>query len=247
MNMDRNFFVIQLLGFSIHFVISFLNGLLVRHKNVKVNYTRKINHFMLFFLPIYLHSVFAFERTLESTILGMCLMAGSLIIYTKPVRTRVPVIATAFFSFDRPEDRPYTLLWLSTQVIAATVIMIPLIVYFSTIGMVELIYIPLLINGLGDGLAEPVGIRFGKHPYKTWALFTRKRYIRTLEGSACVLLVSIVTIILFRDSFTQPQFFVALAAVPVVMTLAEALSPHTWDTPFLYTMSGLSLSGILMI
>ena len=245
--MDRSFVITQILGFCIHFSIAFFNGLLVRHKGVKVNYTRKINHFMLFFLPIYLGMYLSYERTLGSTILGMCIMAGSLVIYIEPVRRRVPIIATAFLSFDRPEDRPNTLLWLSTQILAATVIMVPLLVYFSHIGMLELIYIPLLINGFGDGLAEPVGIRFGKHPYETRALFTRKRYIRTLEGSACVLIVSIATIALFRESFTPVQFVVAMAAVPVMMTLAEALSPHTWDTPFLYTVSGLSLSGILMI
>ncbi len=245
--MDKSFVITQLMGFVIHFSVAFANGLLVRHKNVKVNYTRKINHFLLFFLPIYLHSVFSYERTLESTVMGMIIMVASLIIYINPIRSRVPIIATAFLSFDRPEDRPYTLLWLSTQMVAGSFIMIPLIIYFSSIGMIELIYIPLLINGIGDGLAEPVGIRFGKHPYRTWALFTRKRYIRTLEGSACVLFISILTIVLFRASFTTPQFIVALAAVPVVMTLAEALSPHTWDTPFLYTISGLSLSGILMI
>ncbi|VVS94257.1 hypothetical protein [Desulfoluna spongiiphila] len=245
--MDRSFVITQVLGFVIHFSIAYFNGLLVRHKGVKVNYTRKINHFMLFFLPIYLSMYLTYERTLASTILAMCLMAATLVIYIKPVRQRVPAIATAFLSFDRPEDRPHTLLWLSTQILAATVIMIPLMIYFSKVGMLELIYIPLLINGFGDGLAEPVGVRFGRHPYKTWALFTRKRYIRTLEGSAFVLLVSSATILLFRDSFTPVQFIIAMAAVPVLMTLAEALSPHTWDTPFLYTVSGISLSGILMI
>jgi hypothetical protein len=29
------------------------------------------------------------------------------------------------------------------------------------------------------------------------------------------------------------------------MTLAEAFSPHTWDTPFLFLVGGLSLLGIV--
>lgn len=245
--MDKNFWITQLIGFLIHFSIAYGNGLLVRHKNIKVNYTRKINHFFLFFLPIFLNSIFVYERTLVSTIIGLCIMTCSLIIYIEPVRTRITPIGTAFLSFDRPEDRPFTLLWLSTQIAMAGVVLVPLLIYFSSINMVELIYIPLFINGLGDGLAEPVGIRFGKHSYETWALFTRKKFIRTYEGSACVLVVSILTIILFQNSFTTPQFVVALISIPIVMTLAEAFSPHTWDTPFLYTASGLSLSGIMML
>lgn len=245
--MDNNFWVTQLIGFIIHFSIAYSNGLLVKHKNIKVNYTRKINHFFLFFLPIFLNNIFVYERTLESTIIAMCIMTLSLIIYIEPIRTRISPIGTAFLSFDRPEDRPHTLLWLSTQIAMAGVVLIPLLIYFSSIGMINLIYIPLLINGLGDGLAEPVGIRFGKHPYQTWALFTRKKFIRTYEGSACVLVVSILTVIFFQSSFTTPQFVAALISIPIVMTLAEAFSPHTWDTPFLYTASGLSLSGILMI
>jgi phytol kinase len=37
----------------------------------------------------------------------------------------------------------------------------------------------------------------------------------------------------------------ALGIVPVTMTLAEALSPHTWDGPFLYLVGGVSLIAVL--
>ena len=38
----------------------------------------------------------------------------------------------------------------------------------------ELVIIIMIINGIGDGLAEPIGIRFGKHKYKIYALFQKK-------------------------------------------------------------------------
>jgi len=37
------------------------------------------------------------------------------LIFIKPVRDKSPIIATAFRSFDRPEDRPFTLLWFTSQ------------------------------------------------------------------------------------------------------------------------------------
>ena len=67
-----------------------------------------------------------------------------------------------FKAVDRPEDRPYTLIWFSSQVIFTLIIIIPTCVYFSKIEKEHLIFIPILINALGDGLAEPVGIRLEK-------------------------------------------------------------------------------------
>jgi phytol kinase len=245
--MEANFFLAQGIMVSVHLLISFINGMLVKHRGVRVNYTRKINHFFLFFLPIFINSIVSYNHTLMFTVIGMGVMIATLGIYSEPIRSRVRWIKIAFMSFDRPEDRPYTLLWLTTQVIAGTIVIIPLYIYFSSINMLQLIYIPILINGIGDGLAEPVGIRFGKHYYTTRALFTAKRYVRTLEGSACVFITSVVTMVLFREFFSDTQFLAALVIVPVLMTLFEAMAPHTWDTPFLYGASGLSIYGIFLI
>ena len=111
----------------------------------------------------------------------------------------------------------------------------------------ELVFIVMFINGFGDSLAEPVGIRFGKHKYETYALFTKKKYVRSLEGSACVLIVSIIVVMLFQSSFSQTQFIVALLILPIAMTLAEAFAPHSWDNPFLTAVGQIILFLILFI
>jgi phytol kinase len=41
------------------------------------------------------------------------------------------------------------------------------------------------------------------------------------------------------------QFVLALAIIPLAMTLAEAWSPHTWDGPFLYLAGGASTVATL--
>jgi dolichol kinase len=112
--------------------------------------------------------------------------------------------------------------------------------------MMRLIYIPILIGGIGDGLAEPVGVRFGKRTYQVPALVSGRSYERTLEGSACVFLTSVVVVLAFHAMFTAPQLMVALAAVPLLMTLAEARAPHTWDQPFLFLTGSLALLGIVV-
>lgn len=226
---------------------SFIGGFIVRHKGIKTNYTRKINHLILFALPMAFFSLYTYEESLMTAVFSFPIGFVDLTIYIKPIRERIGIIQTAFLSFDRPEDRPHTLLWLSTQRVASYSVLIPLLIYLNSVGKMSLLYIPVLINGIGDGLAEPVGVRFGKHTYKAYALFSKKKYVRSIEGSACVFITSIITVLALHSSFCPNQFIAALIGIPIVMTLAEAIAPHSWDSPFLYAVSGLAVFGILQI
>jgi len=228
-----NFLLFQVSILASLFTIQYSTGLLVRHMSIKVNYTRKINHFALFFVPVFLRSVFPHEPTFLRFITGCVIGTLILFIYIESIRIRIPAVATMFLSFDRPEDRPNTLWWLITQILAGYIILIPAVIIFVQNDLAGLIWLPLLIIAFGDGLAEPIGIRFGRHKYETYAFFSKKKYVRSLEGSACVLLASTILVIVFRSSFTQLQFIIALILIPFLMTLVEAFSPHTWDTPTL--------------
>jgi dolichol kinase len=229
------------------FGIAYLCGLLVQRANVRVNYTRKINHFALFFLPMYLSRHFDFTPGLDTTFLTGGLLVASLGLYVRPLRERSATLTTMFASFDRPEDRPHTLWWLQSQIVAGYLVLVPLAIVFTGLGHASLTLIPILINGIGDGLAEPVGVRFGRHTYSVRALHGGRRYTRSLEGSACVLITGFIVIALFHGHFTTPQFRAALLTVPLFMTLAEAFSPHTWDTPFLFLVGGGTLLGIVTL
>ena len=59
-----------------------------------------------------------------------------------------------------------------------------------------------------------------------------------------MLVAGILAVIAFNGSFTPVQFVVALLTVPLLMTLAEAYSPHTWDTPLMLLSGSLALFGI---
>ncbi len=224
----------------------YLNGLLVIHKNVKVNYTRKINHFLLFFIPIYLNRGYAHIEAFDLYALGAFFAVAKFIFYIKPIRDRVPFIKVMFRSFDRPEDRPHTLQWIVTQTAAGYAVLLPAGMLFARYDLLHLVVIPILIYGIGDGLAEPVGVRFGKNKYHSYALFTSKSYIRTLEGSAVVFLTGLGVIGSFYNYFTPLQFAVAMAVVPLLLTLVEAFSPHTWDSPTMFFAGYLSLFGIMV-
>ena len=68
--------------------VAYASGSLVYYKGVKVNYTRKINHFALFFVPMFLDNILPVEPSIESIIIGIFLAYGSLIIYIKLVSNK---------------------------------------------------------------------------------------------------------------------------------------------------------------
>ena len=142
---------------------------------------------------------------------------------------------------DRPGDRPHTLRWLFTQYIACIVVVAIFSVILSDYGYMELIVLIVPLALIGDGLAEPIGVRVGKHKYRAYALFSKKKYHRTLEGSAAVLIASVFVLLFFQGHFTTPEFIVALIIVPLTITVAEAIAPHTWDQPFLLGFSSAAL------
>tara|TARA_B100001750_G_scaffold49353_1_gene37356 strand:- start:3507 stop:4247 length:741 start_codon:yes stop_codon:yes gene_type:complete len=226
--------------------ILILSGFLARDFKIKVNYTRKINHFALFFIPIFVDYQLntATFTDIDNLVVSGFLATTALMVFWEPIRNAIPLAQLTFEGFDRPEDRPYTLVWIITQFAVGYLVIIPFAWYFGQIGLEELVMIPILINAVGDGLAEPVGVKFGKHPYTTKGLFVDREYQRTLEGSACVWIVGLLAIWLYKIHFNSTEFIVSLLLIPPIMTITEAKSPHTWDTPFLFFSGYVSLLAI---
>jgi phytol kinase len=236
--MEQPFWISQIIKLIVFFLVSYSGGWLVKHHGIKVGYTRKINHFALFFLPLLVDDLFPYEKSLYSIGIGLLLLITSMSLYCSSFRKRSGILSTSFLSFDRPEDRPYTLTWCTTQIMASSLVIIGLLFGFSAIGRLDLIFFPVLISGIGDGLAEPIGVRFGRHTYVTKAVFGGRSYHRSFEGSACVFLTSVIVVAFFKSSLGQIQFWPALICLPLLMTLTEAKAPHTWDQPFIYLASG---------
>jgi len=243
--MGISFWVFQLLKFIVLALVAYVSGLLAQKMILRVNYTRKINHFAISFLPELLMVAFAISNSTTNILVSTFISILYFVFFTKPIRSSVPLFATMFASIDRPEDRPYTLRWFMIQYFAAILVMIPVYFYFSSIGKISMVYIALFINNIGDGLAEPVGVKFGKHKYTVKAILTNKKYTHSIEGSLCIFVSAIVLLFVCRNDFTMPQLILAFAIVPLIATIAEAKSPHTMDAPFIIGTSALMLAIIL--
>jgi len=218
-----------------------------RQSAFKVNYTRKLQHFAAYLVPLLMHTSAAGSAKGPLTLAwGNWVTLLGFLILIKPLRERFTFVMLQFNSLDRPEDRPNTISWIVGGNILPGCFMIILFRWlYSWTDQQDLSYIFIFITGIGDGLAEPVGIYLGKHKYWTNSCFGDRRYQRSFEGSACVFLSSIIFTTLLWYVFKTPwQFWTAMIVLPPLMTYSEATSPHTIDTPFLMGLGGLSLFAI---
>jgi hypothetical protein len=199
---------VMLGGLGIVFVTS---GLLHVVGGIHSGYTRKICHLALFASSPLMLFLWPYKSGTASearwtTLWTVWTSYVMFYLFIKPVRRRFTPALLCFRAIDREEDRPHTLEWLVSQGVAGRVALVAVMIFLARSAQGDdahqrgtrliLVMIPILINGVGDGLAEPVGIRFGRHKYKTRALwyqgkccsgsFTRSLEVRTKQHAcAC--------------------------------------------------------------
>jgi dolichol kinase len=225
-------------------------------RGFKVNYTRKIQHFCAYAVPIMVPSPFTSETAVTVAWGNMATLLGFLIVI-QPLRELGAFLMMQFNSFDRPEDRPFTLKWMVLgDIVPGMIVMIFFYLVWASSSVNgfpahNLCYIFAMVAGLGDGLAEPVGVHWGTHKYEVGAIMAGKearKYQRSLEGSCCVALFTYVFIAQKWYLFVNATaFWATMLVLPPLMAWAEARSPHTCDTPFLFLVGGAWLWAALNI
>lgn len=147
---------------------------------------------------------------------------------------------------------PDTLIFQVTEDLLRFLIYIPFKLFVANrFSAPEIIFIPIAVNNIGDGLAEPVGVAFGKHKYTTTALyhkgkFFKSKFTRSYEGSSCVFITTLIVVAANYKSFNTNQFWETFTVLPFLMTIAEAKAPHTNDGPFLALIGCSFLTLVLL-
>jgi len=242
---DKYFWLNQIIKYIAITIIQFIMAFLVTSYNIKVNYTRKVIHISYFLIPQLLDTIIIrYQRNIITEIWNVWIILLLLIILSEYIRKKLYFIDYMFKAVDRPEDQPYTLIWFASQIIIGLFVILPFSLYFNSIDKNGFTFIPILVNGLADGFAEPVGIRFGKHKYQTTACLTSKKYTRSYEGSLCVYIITLIITLSYYNYMTFNQYIFMAILLPSIVTFTEAFAPHTWDCPFLFfvTCSLLSIS-----
>ena len=247
-DLDKYFWINQISKYLLVSIIQYLMAILVVYYNTKVNYTRKVIHVSYFLIPQLLDIILIkYNKNKYTELWNIWIILFLLFLLSSPIRKHIGLIEFMFKAVDRPEDRPYTLIWFSSQIVTTLLVIIPFSVFFERIDRVGYVFIPILINGLADGLAEPIGIKFGKHKYKTRSCLSSRKYERSYEGSMCVFIVSLIIILAYYNYMSIYEYVFCSLTIPITITLTEAYSPHTWDSPCIFFMvcSLLSISSTL--
>ncbi len=219
-----------------------------KNKWFKVNYTRKIQHFAAYLVPLL--SPPTAPLGILPHLWESLFVLFMFLVLIKPVREFSTFFMLQFNSLDRVEDRPNTLKWiiLGNMLPGLLIITIFKQVFETCLNLPLLASVVVLTVAIGDGLAEPVGTYLGKKKYVVPSWNLKNRYVRSYAGSACVFLAAVLFLILFRDQFANPQeFWSAMILFPPVMTLSEAFAPHSMDTPVMMLIGFSLLFGICTI
>ena len=257
------FFMKSAFKLSIMMALALLGGMLCRYychvddkgyittsKNgwFKVNYTRKIQHFAAYLVPLLsppTEPLGILPHLWES--LFVLLM---FLVLIKPIREASTFFMLQFNSLDRVEDRPNTLKWIVLGNMLPGLLLITIFkqVFEKYLNLTLLASVVVFTVAIGDGLAEPVGTYLGKKKYVVPSWNLKNRYVRSYAGSACVYFFALLFLILYRGEFENPQeFWTAVILFPPVMTLSEAFAPHSMDTPIMMLIGFSLLFGICTI
>ncbi len=243
----QNWPLLEVIRLIVYLATLCTTSYLVKEGKLKVNYSRKVVHFTHILSTLFINRTF-FNYSIEYFVISGTISLAESLIMVEPIRKRVRLVAFIFLSYDRPEDRPHTVRLAATQVLGMNVALIGVAYLYSLSGLaLDLLALPLIITAFGDGLAEPVGVRFGKRKYQTKDLFGDRVYTRSYEGSSMVFLSSIAASASFSYLFHMNELICVFAVLPLLMTITEAYSPHTWDNPFLYLIGGLAIYFIVLI
>lgn len=196
-------------------------GRLKTRRGVRTGYTRKIVHFVLFGSAAGLSLTLGYESV---NLLGGI---GALVLLFAIWRGDGHPFYEAIARENDAPRRAFYVVAPSVATVAGGISSALLFGEFAAVGY--------LVAGCGDAIAEPVGLRFGRHPYRAPGLGFGVRSVRTLEGSAAVLVTSFVVaapVLLlapFTDDWTAGAALLTALVVAVATTLVEAASPHGLD------------------
>lgn len=257
---EKSFFLRSAIKLSIMMFLSLFGGMLCRYfcnvdekgyivssknKWFKVNYTRKIQHFAAYLVPLL--SPPTDPLGILPHLWESLFVLFMFLILIKPVREFSKFFMLQFNSLDRIEDRPNTLKWivLGNMLPGLLIITIFKQIFETFLQLPALASVVVFTVAIGDGLAEPVGTYLGKKKYVVPSWNLKHRYVRSYAGSACVYLCAILFLVLYKGQFANPQqFWYSLLLFPPIMTLSEAFAPHSMDTPIMMLIGFSLLFGI---
>ena len=187
----------------------------LRRNGMRVAYTRKLFHIVIFTAAATVHALF----DLPGTLIFGTVIAG-LVLAAVARGEGHPFYEALARESDRPHRTLFVLVPLATTAVgglASGLVAGP----YAVVGY--------LAAGWGDAVGEPVGARWGRHPYRVPSL-AGVTATRTLEGSVAVLIVSTLGAAVALGSLgVDPGLWWVGLVCGVTAAGVEAVSNHGLD------------------
>ncbi len=202
--------------FIFTFFSALLAGWLRMNKKWHTAYTRKVFHFLIFTLAGFLQMSLGLSAVV---LFGM--IAGFTVLFAVYRGAGFPF----YEAMARPADAPHRTLFILIPLLTTALGGITTSLFFQPFAPIGY-----LVSGWGDAVGEPVGARWGKHPYRVPSL-GGVTATRTIEGSLAVLLLSFLAaltgLLLIDIPFYNAVYLGAVCAV--MSTGVESISTHGLD------------------
>ncbi len=193
-------------------------GYTKQRQKFPTGYSRKIFHFLIFGAASAVQWHWGFP--------GVCLFGvlTSLVIFYGLLRGDGH---PWYEALAREKDAPYRTRYIIIPYLATLVGGLGSNIFFGKFALIGF-----LVTGIGDAIAEPVGVRFGKHAYRV-PVFGNLESIRTVEGSLAVFLGSLGSLLLGMMMlgvwYGAPLQISLTVGLSLVCAVLEAATPHGWD------------------
>jgi phytol kinase len=230
------FLVVVLAGWCV-------TGWLKRTGRLRCGDARKINHTLV------LAGGAAWFGWLEAgAARASALAAGLPLVALVPVVCRFrrrPPFSWAFAGNTRVSDAPHEALyfWSSWFLSGAALLGIDWLLADVAVTRAAAVLV-----GVGDGVGELVGSRFGRHRFAVPSLRGAAGSTRSLEGSAAVALGCFLTVLLCFGAgggARWAELVTVAGVVGLALAVVEALSPHGLDNVTIPAASAVLLRGFL--
>ena len=199
-----------------------LAGYLKTQCGWRTGYTRKVFHFLIF------GSVAAIQAAAGTRTVCLLGLATSLVVFGAIAHGAGNPLYEAIA---REKDAPHRTYFVLAPYFATLIGGLASNILFGWAAVLGY-----LITGLGDAVGEPVGTRYGRHPYRVPSL-TGVTSTRSIEGSVAVFAACFAGGLIAVALMPQVRLTGAAVAWAAVIAGAsaalEAISPHGWDNAVL--------------
>ncbi|MDJ0705029.1 MAG: hypothetical protein QNJ46_17240 [Leptolyngbyaceae cyanobacterium MO_188.B28] len=219
-----------------------VTGILSERQALQDADSRKINHIAVFVGGALLFGWMP-EASARVNLYAVCLAIMALVAVVCRYRQVTP-FRYAYAANTRQSDAPHVTFsfWFSWLVSIVALAIVDLL--FAQMSVTRM---AVLIVGIADGVAEPIGRRFGRHKYRVFSIWGDPSF-RSLEGSLAVWGATLAVMLGCSTPSTleQPSYLAAALLTAPIVAMVEATSPRGWDNfTLVLTAAGLTDAFLL--